>query len=205
MRADGAAVRRVSAVVRPVRRSYFARQAGGRRLSKDGVIEYILAGHNVPGHWTLAGIAWRPQARLYADSVGAFQYEGPALAALTDFAQRENERAPLADRVRDPRRFPRRQRGAQQSDGVSCGVCVLLDMEECARDPEQYFAESACERSRGARRTPLELRRARARFAVALLDAREDDADMALDRRRAHNAANAVIEIGDDDDDDDEN
>ena len=153
-----------------------------------------MAPHHVPGHWCLAALSWAARRGVYSDSAAVRSaYAQRGVGGLAEFARgviRAQARAPPPQ---DPRSFhDTRERGRQQPDGFNCGICVLLELEALCDDLDLFFAAAGC--ARREQRAPVDLDRARARFACQLLTA-IDDEDLALARRRAANAIAEVIDL----------
>jgi hypothetical protein len=123
--------------------------------------EVIITPHCVPDHWCCATVDLRSKKLAYYDPFYTGPYRTRALDALSSYidqAHTEQARAPVdtASFERPVYTTPR------QPDGVSCGVCVLAEI--------QRIADRGMESRRNHEFTETELSRCRAYWACAIID-----------------------------------
>jgi hypothetical protein len=128
-------------------------------------IRYVAAVHYTPGHWCLVVVDTIARKVVYYDSAlaGKYAYVGIEYTKkfLTEMAiARGWDSLDIATFEDVTFSSP------AQPPGVDCGICVLLMLERLAQDPARFF-----DRSPEAVKTfsPLEMKRARAKWACALV------------------------------------
>jgi hypothetical protein len=145
----------------PCRRQFWTKNVGTGPLAQIGTKrQIIMAPHHVPGHWCLAYADLQHGKLHYYDPL----YRGPdktrALTALGSYVdqvhhEQEREVAGTASLPTELHTHP------QQPDGVSCGICVLIEI--------QRIADGGMNAHRELQFTSTELLRFRAKWACELL------------------------------------
>mmetsp|Transcript_25005 Transcript_25005/g.86351 ORF Transcript_25005/g.86351 Transcript_25005/m.86351 type:complete len:180 (-) Transcript_25005:51-590(-) len=141
----------------------------GQLKRLDGV-DVIYAMRHEPNHWT--GVAAVNHQRIiriyYRNSLGSWMHAARATEAMAKYLAEEATRQDSQKWPRDPQDYAlvNRSSAPQQPDGVSCGCCVLMDLEAlCTSDG---FDSSTGRFRRRSNYTSLDVAQWRARWQCSL-------------------------------------